>query len=56
MPVWHVTLASKSSLNKMNTFFENIKVKRINYLNQHFPLPKREEFKFENVIDLDDFE
>ena len=56
VPVSALPEENEQTINKMNTFFENIKVKRINYLNEHFPLPKREEFKFENVIDLDDFE
>ena len=56
VPLTALPEENEQTTNKMNTFFENIKVKRINYLNEHFPLPKREEFKFENVIDLDDFE
>ena len=56
VPLTALPEENEQTINKMNTFFENIKVKRINYLNEHFPLPKREEFKFENVIDLDDFE
>ena len=56
VPLTALPEENEQTINKMNTFFENIKDKRINYLNEHFPLPKREEFKFENVIDLDDFE
>ena len=56
VPITALPEENEQIINKMNNYFENIKVKRINYLNEHFPLPKREEFKFKNVIDLNDFE
>ncbi len=56
VPLTALPEENEQTIIKMNKYFENIKVKRMDYLNERFPLPKREEFKFENVIDLGDFE
>ena len=56
VPVSALPEENEQIINKMNKFIENVKTKRTDYLNEHFPLPKRETFTFSNVIDLNDFE